>query len=158
VHDGGRAGLIHEIDVKALARRERDARFSVRPDKGEYSCRFAVDVEISGAGSQAKLGDSGEALARVVDTKGSVPAMATPVARIWRRVTSVGLSLSLMATLPIWITFGNWPSVQFDASPALPRFAWLSIMPTASSLRCLFSRMFSIRDLAMPHSTKTMPP
>ncbi len=56
VHDGGRAGLIHEIDVKALARSERDARFSVRPDKPEYPRRFAVDVESSGAGGQAKVG------------------------------------------------------------------------------------------------------
>src|SRR5882757_6900329 len=51
VHDGGRAGLIHEIDVKALARSERDARFSVRPDKPEYPRRFAVDVESPGAGA-----------------------------------------------------------------------------------------------------------
>ena len=58
VDDGGCAGLIHEIDVKALAGRERDARFSVRPDKAEYLRRFAVDVEGSGAGSQAKLGDA----------------------------------------------------------------------------------------------------
>jgi hypothetical protein len=54
VYDGGCAGLIHEIDVKALAGRERDARFSIRPDKTEYARRFAVDGEGSGAGSQAK--------------------------------------------------------------------------------------------------------
>jgi hypothetical protein len=59
VYDGGRAGLIHEIDVKALAGRKRDARFSVRPDKAEYSRRFAVDGEGSGAGSQANLSGAG---------------------------------------------------------------------------------------------------
>jgi hypothetical protein len=52
--DGRSVGLIHEIDVKSLARRERDARVSVRPDEAEYSRRFAVDVEGSGAGGQAK--------------------------------------------------------------------------------------------------------
>ncbi len=55
VDNGGCAGLIHEIDVKALAWRERDARFSVWPDKPEHSRRLAVDVEGSGAGGQAKL-------------------------------------------------------------------------------------------------------
>jgi hypothetical protein len=55
VDNGGRAGSIYEIDVKALAGRERDARFSVRSDKAEYSRRFAVDGERSGSGSQAKL-------------------------------------------------------------------------------------------------------
>ena len=59
VDDGGCTGLIHKIDVKALAGRECDARFCVRLDQAEYSCRFAVDVEGSGAGSQAKLGGVG---------------------------------------------------------------------------------------------------
>src|ERR1700692_2492152 len=59
VDDGGCTCLIHKIDVKALAGRECDARFCVRPDQAEYSCRFAVDVEGSGAGSQAKLGGVG---------------------------------------------------------------------------------------------------
>jgi hypothetical protein len=45
--------------VKALAGRERDARFSVRPDEVEYSRWFAVDGEDSGAGSQAKLSGGG---------------------------------------------------------------------------------------------------
>jgi hypothetical protein len=57
--DGGCAGLIHEIDVETLAGRERNARFSGRPDKAEYSRRFAVDSEGSGASSQAKLGGAG---------------------------------------------------------------------------------------------------
>src|SRR6266436_6619064 len=59
VDNGGWAGSIHEIDVKALARRERDARFSVRPDKAEYSRRFAVNGERSDAGSKAKLSGAG---------------------------------------------------------------------------------------------------
>ena len=59
VDHGGCAGLIDEIDVKALARRERDTRFSVRPDQAEYSRRFAVDGEGSGAGSKAKLSGAG---------------------------------------------------------------------------------------------------
>src|SRR6266850_1198504 len=59
VDDGGCGGLIHEIDVKALAGRERDARFSVRPDKAEYSRRFAVDGERSDPGSKAKLRGAG---------------------------------------------------------------------------------------------------
>jgi hypothetical protein len=41
VHDGGCARLIHKIDMKALAGRERHARVSVRPDETEYSGRFA---------------------------------------------------------------------------------------------------------------------
>jgi hypothetical protein len=57
--DGRSVGLIHEIDMKALARRERDARVSVRPDEAEHSRRFAVDGKGSGAGSQAKLGGAG---------------------------------------------------------------------------------------------------
>src|SRR5207245_6349578 len=59
VDNGGHAGSIHEIDVKALAGRERDAGFSVRPDKAEYSRRFAVDGERSDAGSKAKVGGAG---------------------------------------------------------------------------------------------------
>jgi len=59
VNDGGCAGPIHEIDVKALAGLERDARLSARPDEAEYSRRFAVDGEGSGAGSQAKLSGAG---------------------------------------------------------------------------------------------------
>jgi hypothetical protein len=59
MNDGGSAGPIREIDVKALAGRERNAGFSVRPDKAEYSRRFAVDDEGSGAGSQAKLSGAG---------------------------------------------------------------------------------------------------
>src|SRR2546425_9103359 len=59
VDNGGCAGSIYEIDVKALAGRERDARFSVRPDKAEYSRRFAVDGERSDAGSKAKLSGAG---------------------------------------------------------------------------------------------------
>jgi hypothetical protein len=59
VHDGGCARLIHKIDVKALAGRERDARVSVRPDEAEHSSRFAVDGESPGAGSQAKLSGAG---------------------------------------------------------------------------------------------------
>src|SRR2546428_13169849 len=59
VDNGGCAGSIHEIDVKALAGRERDARFSVRPDKAEYSRRFTVDVERSDAGSKAELSGAG---------------------------------------------------------------------------------------------------
>ncbi len=59
MYDGGCAGLIHEIDVKALAGRERDARFSVRPDKAECSRRFAVDGEGPGARGQAKLSGAG---------------------------------------------------------------------------------------------------
>src|SRR5439155_26866651 len=55
VDNGGCAGPIHEIDVKALAGRERDARFSVRPDKAEYLRRFAVDGELSDTGSKPKL-------------------------------------------------------------------------------------------------------
>src|SRR5438309_11604179 len=55
VDNGGCAGSIHEIDVKALAGRERDARFCVRPEKAEYWRRVTVDVERSDAGSQAKL-------------------------------------------------------------------------------------------------------
>jgi len=50
---------INKINVKALARRERDARVSVRPDEAEYSSRFAVDGESSGARSQAKPGGAG---------------------------------------------------------------------------------------------------
>jgi hypothetical protein len=50
------SGPIHEIDVKALAGRERNARFSVRPEKAEYAGRFAVDVESSGGGSQSGAG------------------------------------------------------------------------------------------------------
>jgi hypothetical protein len=56
VNDGGYVGPIHEIEVKWLAGQERKARISVRPNKPEYRGRFAVDVEGSGAGSQAKLG------------------------------------------------------------------------------------------------------
>src|SRR3989449_6495854 len=59
VDNGGCAGSIYEIDVKALAGRERDARFSVRPDKAEYSRRFAVDGERSDAGSKTKLSGAG---------------------------------------------------------------------------------------------------
>jgi hypothetical protein len=59
VDHGGCAGLIDEIDVKALARRERDAGVSVRPDEAEYSRRFAVDGQGSGAGGQAKLAGAG---------------------------------------------------------------------------------------------------
>jgi hypothetical protein len=59
VDDRGCAGPIHEINVKALARRERDARFSARPDKAEYTRRFAIDGESSGAGSQAQLSGAG---------------------------------------------------------------------------------------------------
>jgi len=40
--------------VKALAGRERDAGVSVRPNETEYSRWFAVNVERSGAGRQAK--------------------------------------------------------------------------------------------------------
>src|SRR2546428_10272542 len=59
VDNGGCAGSIPEIDVKALAGRERDARVSVRPDKAEYSRRFTVDVERSDAGSKAKVSGAG---------------------------------------------------------------------------------------------------
>jgi len=56
VDDGGCAGLIHEIDVKVLAGREREARLSVRSDKAEHARRLAVDGEGSGVGRQAKFG------------------------------------------------------------------------------------------------------
>jgi hypothetical protein len=59
VDDGRCTGLIHKIEVKALAGRKRNARFSVRPDKAEYSRRFAVNGESSGAGSQAKRSGAG---------------------------------------------------------------------------------------------------
>ena len=59
VDDGGCVGPIHEINVKALIGRERNARFSVRPQKGEYSRRFAVDGEGSGSRSQAKRSSAG---------------------------------------------------------------------------------------------------
>src|SRR3977135_4266072 len=55
VYDGGCTRLIHKIDVKALARRKRDARVSIRPDEAECSGWFAVDRESSGAGSESKL-------------------------------------------------------------------------------------------------------
>ena len=59
MHDGGSGRLVHQIDAKAVAGRERDARFFVRPDEAEYSGRFAVDGEGSGAGSQAKRSAAG---------------------------------------------------------------------------------------------------
>src|ERR1700738_4794127 len=40
---------------------------------------------------------SGAAATRVIGRKGIVPAMATPDARMWRRVRSVGFSFSLIA-------------------------------------------------------------
>jgi len=40
------SGSIHEIDVKALAGRERDARFFRSPDKAEYLRRFAVTASV----------------------------------------------------------------------------------------------------------------
>jgi hypothetical protein len=59
VDDGGCINLIYEIDMKALARRKRDARFPVWPDKTENSCGFAIDVEGSGTGGQAKRSGAG---------------------------------------------------------------------------------------------------
>jgi hypothetical protein len=59
MNDGRCGGLVHEIDVKALAGRERNARITVRPNKTEDAGRFAVDVESSGGGSQAKLSGAG---------------------------------------------------------------------------------------------------
>jgi hypothetical protein len=59
VNDGGCSGPIHEIDVKALAGRERNARVTIRPNKAEYPGRFAIDVESPGGGSQAKLSGAG---------------------------------------------------------------------------------------------------
>jgi hypothetical protein len=56
VNNGGRAGAIDEIDTKALAGRECDPGFSVRPHKAEYPRRFAVDDKGSDVRSQPKSG------------------------------------------------------------------------------------------------------
>ncbi len=113
---------IHEIDAKALAGRERDARFSVRPNKAKYSRRFAVDGERSDAGSQAKLPvrGSGAAVALVIGRKGIVTAMATPDARICRRLSSLGLSFSLTAPCACRSCSGSWLVIRFYAAPGLP--------------------------------------
>jgi len=114
VDDGGCAGLIHKIDVKVLAGRERDARFSVRPDEAEYSGRFAVDGQSSGAGSQAKLGGVGFG-------RGSRPRYPQEGDRTGHRNAGrknlpagserVPFILS-HCSLPNSITFGNWPPIQ----------------------------------------------
>jgi hypothetical protein len=59
MHERGSARLVHKIDVKALAGRERDARVAVRPNEAKYARRFAIDGEGSGARRQANPGGAG---------------------------------------------------------------------------------------------------
>jgi threonine dehydrogenase-like Zn-dependent dehydrogenase len=69
----------------------------------ESSCRFAVDGEGSGSGSQAKLSGAefGRGSGPRCRQEGDLPAiMATPDARICRRVRSVDFSFPLNGIFP----------------------------------------------------------
>src|ERR1700694_4645392 len=84
---------------------------------------------------------SGAAVTRAIRSKGIAPAIATPDARIWRRLGSVGVSFSLMAACPFRSRSESWPPIQFDACPGLPRLAcdcriYRTAAPITSCTRC----------------------
>src|SRR5258708_3706988 len=82
------------------------------------------------------VGASGVAAARVMGSKAIVPAMATPDARICRRVTECGIFILSHCRLPISRRLAT--KIQFDAFLGLLRFAYccrdIGLSPRALSL------------------------
>jgi hypothetical protein len=97
VYDGGCAGPIHEIDVKALAGESVMPGFPFGPIRPNTRAGLPLTVSVLVPAVRRSLAvrDSGAATARVIGSKGIVPAMAAPAARICRRLRSVGFSFSL---------------------------------------------------------------